>query len=185
MFVVGICWFFGNFLMSEMPSALCWIDLSTNGPNGPLGLWLASGSGTPSPLEGWWAPVAQHYKREWGPRARKNEVRRRHCSPLLQTLTDLEGTCWSDGKLHQSPPSSSTPPPSRPRHGWLTRRTKVWFTQCIHPLDLLLVDPAIYHPSGPASCMLVAAGCDFQRYCEYLKFAHECRISSTHCCSVV
>jgi hypothetical protein len=47
----------------------CWIDLSTNGPNSPLGPWLASGSGTPSPLEGWWALVAQHYKREWGPRA--------------------------------------------------------------------------------------------------------------------
>jgi hypothetical protein len=37
----------------------CWIDLSTNGPNGPLGPWLASGLGTPSLLEGWWAPVAE------------------------------------------------------------------------------------------------------------------------------
>jgi hypothetical protein len=108
----------------------CWIDLSTNGPNGPLGPWLASGSGTPSPLEGWWAPVTQHYKREWGPRAQTMRFAAATVDPLTPNPSLPRGCDEAMG--HQSP--SSTPPPSRPCYGWLTRRTKVRFTQCIHRL---------------------------------------------------
>jgi hypothetical protein len=87
----------------------CWIDLSNNGPNGPFGHWLASGSGTPSLLEGWWAPVAQHYKREWGPRAQDtrfaaatvahtpNPSRRRGCA---------EVTGCPHPRRHRTSPSS-------------------------------------------------------------------------------
>jgi hypothetical protein len=69
-------------------ACICWIDLSTNGPNGSLGPWLASGLGTPSPLEGWWAPVAQHYKREWGSRAHTTRFVAATVTPSLQTLVD-------------------------------------------------------------------------------------------------
>jgi hypothetical protein len=61
--------------------------------------------------------------------------------------------------LHQWPPSSPTPPPSHPCHGWLTRRSKVWLTQCISPLDLLLVDPASlssYSSKNLPSCSSLA-----------------------------
>jgi hypothetical protein len=58
----------------------CWIGLSTNGPNGPLGPWLASGSGTPSPLEGWWA-LSRSTIRGSGGHGSDYEVRRRHRKP--------------------------------------------------------------------------------------------------------
>jgi hypothetical protein len=74
----------------------CWIDLSANGPLGP---WLASGSGTPSPLEGWWAPVAQQYKREWGPRAQTARFAAATVAPTPQTLTVPEGRAEAMGSL--------------------------------------------------------------------------------------
>jgi hypothetical protein len=77
----------------------CWIDLSTNWPNDPLGPWLASRSGTPSPLEGWWAPVAQHYKREWGPQAQITRFATATVAPTPQTLTVPEGRAEAMGSL--------------------------------------------------------------------------------------
>jgi hypothetical protein len=87
----------------------CWIDISTNGPNGPLGPWLASGSETPSPLEGWWAPVTQHYKREWGPWAQTTRFAACTVNPTLLTLADPEGVLkWREAPLAPRH-STSTP----------------------------------------------------------------------------
>jgi hypothetical protein len=63
----------------------------------PMGPWLASGSGTPSPLEGWWAPVAQHYKREWGPRAQTTRFAAATVATHSKTLTNREGGAEATG----------------------------------------------------------------------------------------
>jgi hypothetical protein len=95
----------------------CWIDLSTNGPNGPLGPWLACGSGTPSPLEGWWAPVAQHYKREWAPQAQTTRFAATTVNPSLQTRADGEGCAEVTGC-----PTDATTGPLRRRRPYSDRR---------------------------------------------------------------
>jgi hypothetical protein len=57
----------------------------------------------PSPLEGWWAPVAQHYKREWGPQAQDTRFAAATLASPLLTLADREGVL----KQRDAPP---TPP---------------------------------------------------------------------------
>jgi hypothetical protein len=118
----------------------CWIDLSTNGPNGPLGPWFASGPGTPSPLEGWWAPVAQHYKREWGPQAQTTRFAAATVAPTPQTLTVPEGRAEAMGSLTSVSTGNCRRPclhrsslPSAEHHRQNQRcehGLEVWFTQC-------------------------------------------------------
>jgi hypothetical protein len=130
----------------------CWIDLSTNGPNRPLGLWLASRSGTPRLLQGWWAPVVQHYKREWGVTGSDNEVRHRHCSTPLRTLTNLEGRAEATGSKTAPPQIVVAVVPalhcaSLPqRRAPSTEPVKEQGLEVCHlvfiPLDLLLIDLA-------------------------------------------
>jgi hypothetical protein len=75
----------------------------------PMGPWLASGTGTPSSLEGWWIPIAQLYKREWGATGSGHEVRHRHCNSPLQIPTNPEGRAKATGCSTAPPHSTSTP----------------------------------------------------------------------------
>jgi hypothetical protein len=121
-----------------------WIDLSTNGPN-----WLASGSGTPSPLKGWWAPVAQHHKREWGPQAHTTRFAATTVATTLLTLADWEGVL----KRREAPPA----PPHSTSTSTVAARVQIFTDEAVkdttievevrhsqfYPLNLLLVDSAI------------------------------------------
>ena len=74
--------------------------ISTNRPNDLLGPWINALIGGVQPLHGWWAPVAQHYKKRCGDQGSKDEVDRSCRDPPTENLTRYKESAASDGKTH-------------------------------------------------------------------------------------
>ena len=60
--------------------------ISTNWPNGQLGLWIHALIGGAQPFHGWWAPVTQHHKKGGGGQGTRHEVHLSRQTPHLQSL---------------------------------------------------------------------------------------------------
>jgi hypothetical protein len=80
-------------LLPQRHSKSCWIDLSTNGPLTCVRI------GDAQPVRRLVGPVAQQYKREWGPRAQTARFAAATVTPTPQTLTVPEGRAEAMGSL--------------------------------------------------------------------------------------
>jgi hypothetical protein len=118
----------------------------------PIGPLTRVRIGDAQPVRRLVAPVAHHYKREWGPRAQLTRFVAGTVNPTLLTLADREGGaeatgCSTDaatGPRRRRPCLHRASLPSAEHHRQNQRcehGLEVWFPQLI-PLNLLLVDPA-------------------------------------------